>query len=79
MTCREVIDVLAEYLEAELSDPALERLEQHLRACPECRAYLATYRRTVGLACAAAHVEMPAEMRRRLREFLVEELRGRPS
>lgn len=79
MTCREAIDVLAEYLEAELSGPALARLEQHLRACPECRAYLATYRRTVGLAGAAARVEMPAEMRHRLREFLVEELRGRAS
>ena len=79
MTCREVIDVLADYLEATLSGATLQRLEDHLRACAECLAYLATYRRTVGLAGAVSRVEMPAEMQHRLKAFLLEELRGRRS
>lgn len=74
MTCREAIALLAEYLDATLGPPALEALEGHLAGCDECRAYLATYRRTVGAVGAAANVAMPAELRRRLRQFLLQQL-----
>jgi anti-sigma factor RsiW len=76
MTCRETIALLADYLDATLSPASLTRLERHLRDCDECRAYLATYRRTVSATFSAARIEMPPEMRRRLAEFLVEQLRG---
>ena len=75
MTCQEVIAVLADYLEATLSPDLLARLEAHLQDCAPCRAYLATYRRTKSLAAAAGRVEMPEEMKARLREFLLRELR----
>jgi anti-sigma factor RsiW len=77
MTCREAIDVLAEYLEATLDQAAARQLAAHLAECDECRAYLATYRRTVGAAAAAAHIEMPAAMRQRLAAFLVQRLGAR--
>ena len=77
MTCRETIALLTDYLDATLSPAALARLERHLQACDECRAYLATYRRTTSLAGQAARVEMPHAMRRRMTEFLIEELRGK--
>ncbi len=51
LTCRELIDLLADYL-----------------------AYLNTYRSAKTLAARAGSVEMPAEMRRRLSEFLVRHL-----
>lgn len=76
MTCREATAVLADYLDATLSPAAGRELESHLAECDECRAYLATYRRTVGAVGEAAKVEMPAELRRRLRTFLLEQLRG---
>jgi anti-sigma factor RsiW len=74
MTCEEAIGILAEYLDATLTASAVERLEAHLAECAECRAYFATYRTTRTLATNASRVEMPAEMKRRLREFLLQQL-----
>jgi hypothetical protein len=75
LTCREVIAVLADYLEAVLGDDVLRELENHLQDCPPCVAYLNTYRRTRDVTAQVNRVEMPEEMRRRLREFLLTQLR----
>ena len=74
LTCRELIDLLADYLDSTLSQAAVVELEDHLARCAECQAYLNTYRSTKALAAQAGSVEMPAEMRRRLSEFLVRHL-----
>jgi predicted anti-sigma-YlaC factor YlaD len=70
MTCREAIGVLDDYLESSLTPEVLEKLEAHLRICPPCRAYLATYERTQQLAAKVNRVEMPPEVKQRLRDFL---------
>ena len=74
ITCRELIDVIDDYLDGLLSAADVEALEQHLADCGPCRAYLATYRCTRALGAAAGRVEMPDEMRARLREFLRDRL-----
>jgi hypothetical protein len=63
-----------DYLEATLSSDVNRELEQHLRACPPCQAYLNTYKKTVELAGQAGRQEMPEEMKRHLREFLISQL-----
>jgi predicted anti-sigma-YlaC factor YlaD len=70
MSCREAIDVLADYLDATLTPDVLAQLEAHLRVCEPCRAYLATYKRSAELAAKVNRVEMPPEVRQRLRDFL---------
>jgi len=75
MTCRDVIDVLADYLEQALTPEIAADLERHLAGCEPCRAYLATYRRTRALGAQAARLEMPDEMKARLRQFLLERVR----
>ena len=70
MNCREAIDVLGDYLDAALTPDVLARLEDHLRACAPCRAYLATYKRAAELAAKVSRVEMPEEVRQRLNDFL---------
>jgi len=75
MTCKDAIAVLADYLESTLSPDLIEKLEEHLRDCVPCRAYLATYRKTKSLTTDAGRVEMPEEMKTRLREFLLRQLR----
>ena len=70
MTCRVAIDILDDYLDATLRGDTLEKFEAHLRVCAPCRAYLATYERTAQLAAKANRVEMPPEVRQRLRDFL---------
>jgi anti-sigma factor RsiW len=64
MTCREMVEFLMDYLDGRLSEPERLRFEEHLGECPDCDAYLATYREAVRLgkeACAAG-AAIPAEV-----------------
>ena len=45
MTCREAIEVLADYIESTLTPAELEKLEAHLRECAPCRVSLKSRRR----------------------------------
>jgi predicted anti-sigma-YlaC factor YlaD len=76
MNCKDAIGVLADFLEQSLSPDVLADLERHLGDCGPCRAYFETYRKTVELTGRAEHVEMPAEMKARLRSLLLGELRS---
>lgn len=60
MTCREFADFLMEYLDGNL--PAAEHalFEEHLAECPDCVAYLATYRETIRLGKALCAQENEA-------------------
>lgn len=57
MTCRELIDFLADYLDGELPERRRQVFEQHLGECSDCRHYLESYRRTIELGKAAFAVE----------------------
>ena len=75
MLCKEMImDFLADYLDGALSSDVLADLERHLQDCRPCVAYLNTYKKTRDLTGQAARVEMPEEMKARLREFLLKQL-----
>ncbi|HYB41621.1 MAG TPA: zf-HC2 domain-containing protein [Candidatus Methylomirabilis sp.] len=71
MTCKDAIDILADFLDQTLAPEVLESLEAHLRDCEPCRAYLNTYRRTQSLVGEAGRVEMPPELKTRLRDLLM--------
>lgn len=49
MTCREVADFLADYVSGELASDVRVEFDRHLSVCPNCRAYIATYRATIEL------------------------------
>jgi len=72
MTCRELIAVLDDYLDGRLERDEVAALERHLAECEACRAYLATYRKTRALGARVGRVEIPDEMKIRLRRFLRE-------
>lgn len=78
MTCRDAIDVIADFLDQTLSRDAGEELEGHLRDCAPCRGYLNTYRKTRALVGQAGRMDMPEELRARLREFLLDQLGAPP-
>ncbi|HEX6081539.1 MAG TPA: zf-HC2 domain-containing protein [Methylomirabilota bacterium] len=75
MTCKEAIDVLADYIEASLTPELADELEQHLRDCAPCRVYLSTYRKTRELTGKVGRAPMPEEMKQRLHRFLLDRLR----
>jgi Putative zinc-finger len=74
LTCKEVIALLGDYLEATLGPAAGRDLEHHLQECAACVSYLNTYRKSRELTATVARVELPAEMRTRLRDYLITKL-----
>ena len=78
LTCREVVGLVADYLESALGQGRVGELEDHLAGCEACQAYLNTYRRTKALAAVAERVAMPEEMKDRLRQFLLRALSNGP-
>ena len=49
MTCRELVELVTDYLERRLPERDRVRLEAHLAECPHCVEYVAQMRRTVEL------------------------------
>ncbi len=47
MTCRDFIEFLWRYLSGELPADQRAEFEQHLGICPDCVAYLHSYKQTV--------------------------------
>lgn len=76
LTCEDVIGMMLEYIETQLSAETLAAFERHLAVCPPCVAYLNTYRKTRDLTGSAERVEMPEEMKIRMRELLLTHLRS---
>jgi len=56
MTCRELVEVVTDYLEGALPERDRARLEAHLAECPHCEEYVAQMRATVEILS-----ELPAE------------------
>ena len=69
MTCRDLIGLLLDYFESTLDEDTIALFERHLADCAPCR-------RLVG---EVGRVEMPVEMRDRLRDLLLGRLDSRPS
>jgi anti-sigma factor RsiW len=53
VTCRDVIDFLMEYFQGELPPAERALFEEHFAECPDCVAYLDSYRETIRLGKAA--------------------------
>lgn len=49
IVCQEAVELVTEYLEGTLSRRDRRRFEAHLRACPNCAAYLEQIRMTIEL------------------------------
>jgi anti-sigma factor (TIGR02949 family) len=74
-TCKEVIQVLSEYLEDDLSTEEKARFEQHMSECSPCMAFLRTYEKSSELATSVLRAgEIPVELQERLREYLTARL-----
>jgi anti-sigma factor RsiW len=47
MSCRELVEVITDYLEGAMPGPERERFEAHLEECPYCVNYLEQMRETI--------------------------------
>ena len=67
MTCRQLVDFLADYVAGTLDSLVRVSFEAHVGECTACSDYVRTYRETIGLARAAGRDEatvaaMPPEL-----------------
>ncbi|HKN47572.1 MAG TPA: zf-HC2 domain-containing protein [Candidatus Polarisedimenticolia bacterium] len=75
-TCRDVIDLLTEYMEGDLPRDQASGLEAHLGVCPACGEFLATLRTTRAAVGSIRCEDLPADCHRQLRAFLDKRLKA---
>ena len=66
LTCREVVELLSDYLEGALAPSERDRVAAHLLTCPECTAYLVQLRATIGALGRLREQDIPRPIRERL-------------
>jgi len=75
--CKDVVENIMGYVEKELDNKTLEALEEHLGVCPECLAFVKTYKRMLEIAGKLGQKSfVTPEVRKRLREFLKSQLKS---
>lgn len=72
MTCRELVEVVSDYVDGTLPKQDRARLEEHLEDCSYCLAYIEQMRQTIEALGELREESIAPEMR----EELVEAFRG---
>ena len=66
ITCRELTELVTDYLEGRLSIGQRLRFEMHLGLCSHCRAYLRQMKETIGSLRSLREDDIPEDMSQRL-------------
>ena len=66
MTCKELVELVTEYLEGTLSTLDSARFEEHLAECPGCRTYLQQMRQTIHVLGGLPEESLSADSREEL-------------
>ena len=78
LTCREILESLSEYIDAELDPSLCREIEEHMKDCDPCVAFLNTLKKTVVLYKFSGRDDpMPAEIRVDLHRYLREACAGK--
>ena len=73
-TCRQVFELLSDFVDGELSVGKREALARHLEACPPCEEFLNTFQTARSLCRESLLEKMPPELKDRLRSFLLDQI-----
>lgn len=68
ITCREVVEIVTDYLEGAMSSTDRSRFEEHVSSCDGCTTYLHQMRETIRLTGMLSEEQIPAEQKRSLLE-----------
>jgi anti-sigma factor RsiW len=63
LTCKELVELVTDYLEGRLAPEGRERFERHLELCPGCATYLEQFRDTIALTGALREDDVPLRAR----------------
>lgn len=64
--CRQLAELLGDYLDGSLPKRTRELLDWHIDGCPPCVAFVNTYRGTIDAATKLHDTEIPPELKQRL-------------
>lgn len=76
LTCQQVTSLILNYVRGELHPGTALALKAHLRECPDCVAFLATYKKTIQATNSLRYETIPPTMRKRVRHFLRTKITG---
>jgi Putative zinc-finger len=65
-TCKEVVDLAAEYLEGGMTTSQMTRFEMHLNFCDGCFSFVDQIRATAALSGRLSEEQIPADTKSRL-------------
>lgn len=68
LTCKEVVEIVSDYLEDALSAQDRARFDAHLTVCDGCSSYVEQMRETIRLTGMLTEEQVPVEQRERLRQ-----------
>ncbi|MBI2104383.1 MAG: zf-HC2 domain-containing protein [Candidatus Omnitrophica bacterium] len=77
LKCRDVGQLLYEYVEQLLEPSTQQALEAHLADCAGCVAFINTYKQTIRLSSGLQPTDMPLELQQKLRSFIKTKLSSR--
>lgn len=77
LTCQEVLDQLAEYLDADAQAELVAQVDLHVGSCQHCRVEVDTLRRTIMIYRCDEQVVLPIHLDDRLRVALQQVYRER--
>ena len=66
IVCRQFVEEVTNYLEGKLSEAEQRWTDEHLAACPHCRAYLAQMRATIAALRGLREGELDPSLRERI-------------
>ena len=68
--CKELFEKISEYLDGEADQITCEKIEEHIRECPECQTCFESLKKSVALCKELPNEEVPIETKQRLRAAL---------
>ena len=74
-TCKQITDLLLDYLTDKLSPKLRQDFHKHLEICPDCVSFVNTYKKTVKATATLRSEEIPPKVRDNVLGFLRAKLR----
>ncbi len=78
LTCQRVTALIQDYLSGQLNPETALAFRKHLRNCPDCLAFLNTYKKTISAIRSLRYEQVPSALRGRARRFLQGRIEGFP-
>ena len=74
-TCKQIADLMLDYLTDKLSPTVKQEFARHLSICPDCVSFVNTYKKTVQSTATLHTEEIPPKVRDNVLGFLRKKLR----